>query len=104
MADKDKLINNVCMKISKNSYEERKCKEQLVYQAKREKSGQLVSCKTPASDECYVSMYTLLQAFSIGMKKTQTEDTLSTTMGSFLMLGSECNCSITKLFEDMSSK
>lgn len=64
MADKDKLINNVCMKTSKNSYEERKCKEQLAYQVKREKSGQLVSCKTPASDECYVTMYTLLQTFS----------------------------------------
>lgn len=104
MADKDKLINNVCMKTSKNSYEERKCKEQLAYQAKREKSGQLVSCKTPASDECYVTMYTLLQTFTLGMKKPQTEDTLATLMGSFLMLGSECNCSITKLFEDMSSK
>lgn len=104
MADKDKLINNACMKTSKNSYEERKCKEQLAYQVKREKSGQLVSCKTPASDECYVTMYTLLQTFTLGMKKPQTEDTLATLMGSFLMLGSECNCSITKLFEDMSSK
>lgn len=104
MADKDKLINNACMKTSKNSYEERKCKEQLAYQVKREKSGQLVSCKTPASDECYVTMYTLLQTFALGMKKPQTEDTLATLMGSFLMLGSECNCSITKLFEDMSSK
>lgn len=104
MADKDELINNACMKTSKNSYEERKCKEQLAYQVKREKSGQLVSCKTPASDECYVTMYTLLQTFTLGMKKPQTEDTLATLMGSFLMLGSECNCSITKLFEDMSSK
>ena len=104
MADKDKLVNNVCVQTSKSSYEERKCREQLAYQLKREKSGQLVSCMTPSSDECRVIMYSSLQAFSIGMKKAQTEDSLTKIMGSFLMLGSECNCSSNKLFQDIFSK
>ena len=94
----EKIIENSCLKMSQNSNEERKCKDKLSYQIKREQSGQLKSCRTPNSDECYMVIHTMLQSFMHAMQEEQTEDALILLKGSFLMVGNECNCSIRKLF------